>query len=239
MSKIEIEDKKIVKKGTITLATLGTALELLSNGLNIASLFINNAKEETVTEMTLEKYNTYLENMESEERLTEDDLAYIYQSLNEDILNIRLKNGKYVQVYRDNYNIIENEKRQIELISDNNYTAYTSGQINIFENVTTYDLFTNTRLTNNQERYLVSSIGEYIDTNQIESMGYKEQEYLGWKDSDVEFIRTNYSEDILDCLKENGFPILAYDVSDFYETHKENKETNSIELKRNLQFIGK
>ncbi len=159
------------------------------------------------TSKILMNYNSYLQEIGSSKRLTQEDLKIIEVNTNNGenpaILTIKLNDSEYVQVGSD-YIIAATEERELLLV---NY---------LFD----LDLFTGSKLV--EDNFIVlDNVWDYISANNIEPIGYTTQKYSSWSDSDADFVRTFYGDDVLECLQENGFPLPLYDVSDFYMAYQE------------------
>lgn len=170
------------------------------------------------TDLTLSKYNSWLQKKGVNQRLTKEDLEFIETNTNptcanNGVFSIKLQNNEYIQVGNE-YFVVENADEKVELIPGFG-----------FENE--YDLFTgNKRKT--IDYTILGSFGDYVLENDIQIIGYIPQKWTYCSDRDKEFIKENYNEDILRCLQENGLPLPCYDVEDFYK----------INNKSNFNILG-
>lgn len=164
------------------------------------------------TNDTLLKYNTTLKNMGSKKVLTEEDLRIINENCNYGTISLKLADNTYTQVGND-YKFIETEEGKLELIISDSYDMLT-GLPRIKDDYTIIDDFAN-----------------FVSDNNVEPIGYNTQKWAGWSNHDSEIIRANYGEDVLYCLRENGFPLVCYDVNDLVHAYYQSKFT-SLALKR-------
>lgn len=169
--------------------------------------------EMTETNKTLKVYNEYLEQIGSLERMTEQELDDIARETNPHTISIKLNNGNYSQVGLD-YNIISNANNNIKLIMPDFITG-----------LETYDMFTGTIITDYTGFDQYQSLNNCISENDINPIGYTTQKSPAWDDTDKEYIRQNYGEEVLNCLQELGFPLYVYDVNSFYEVYNHVQET--------------
>lgn len=203
---MKYKNLKVSNYATVLALTTTLSLSTLS-GCEKQNVSITNSKpieliHEIGTDAILIKYNTYLYKMGSKTRLTEEAIQKIEDHTNEGTLALRLLNGEIVQVGTE-YAVSKNADRGIELRLD-------------YE--TELDFFT---LLKSEEEQIheLCKLGDYITQNDIEKIDYTTQKQPCWSDRDSEFIRENFSEEILDCLTENGFPLPVYDVRDFYNAN--------------------
>lgn len=170
------------------------------------------------TDQTLLKYNDWLQKNGSNKRLTTEDLRIIEAQTNshpEDLfsktilgtISIKINSNEYRQVGANEYNFVETIDGNLELR---------------FSNLP-FDMLTGKDAPYINEDTMISTFGEYIIDNEIEPIGYTTQSLSAWSDEDTVFIRENYGEDILECLRANGFPLPCYDVNDFYKAYYESK----------------
>lgn len=216
--------KKIQKKKIKFLALLYLSTFLSLTGCQKANqtskvgveVEINNSgKELSETENTLNIYNECLKKMGSREVLTQKDLENIIMNINLNTFAIKLNDGEYSQVGYDDYNIVKMNDGGIRLYLDSPF-------INI-----QYDLFTKKECSFEEMYTTLETIGECIQNNAIDPIGIRPQKNPGWTDEEKEFIRETYGEDVLDCFKQEGFPLSCYDVNDFYNAYlykNENKK---------------
>lgn len=176
---------------------------------NLASVKV----ESLLTLQTLEKYNTFLAQIGSLKRLTEEDLAKI-EAINEtrnQTIAIQIDEFEINEVNTENYNVCENENGELELgFVDSRFKG------NYFESICDQEL------DGTENRKVISSLGIFIRENEIISRGYTNS-YPTWDDEKVDYVIENYGEDVLDCFQEYGFPVLLYDVNDFYEVYEQAK----------------
>ncbi len=166
--------------------------------------------ESLLTMQTLETYNSYLAQIGSLKRLTEEDLAKI-EAINEtrnQTIAIQIDEFEINEVNTENYNVCENENGELELGFGN---PKFSG--NYFESI--YEQ----KLDGIKQRKVLSSLDTFIKENGIEPMGYTNS-FPKWDEEKVNYVIENYGEDVLDCFQEYGFPISLYDVNSFYEVYE-------------------
>lgn len=164
----------------------------------------------TETDNTLFKYNSWLQKLGSEKKLTIEDLEWIERNVNnrhpnDGIISIKLQDGDYGQVGKD-YLVIVNEENNIELICD---TATTS--TDLLKGIPRVQ----------KEFTVIDTVEDFICKNNIETIGYTTQKWPAWDDQDSEFIKKSYGEDVLYCLEENGYPLPCYDANDLYKSYYE------------------
>ncbi len=154
---------------------------------------------------TLKIYNKWLESIGSKEILTESDIEIIEANTNEKIISIKNSEcDNYSQVSGE-YLVVKNIKGQIELLFQNNQS---------------YDLLTGKK-RESLDYNIISSLGECIKENNISIIGFTLQHPRSWDTKDIKFIKENYSEDVLRCLKENGLPLPCYDAVDIYRSQEQ------------------
>ncbi len=214
------------RKGKLALAsvTLAGLVYLLSRNAYVPSteknvwnaFFVKDKTEKMaeasspITKITLENYNQYLKNhLGSEEQLTEKDLEIIAskKEMEADIIAVQIDEFAFNQIGMEDYLICETE--------DGIECFFPGSSLNLFANL--YEQEKGLE----KERRVIATVGEFIKENDIESIGYTTC-YPGWNDKEFAFVRENYGEDILDCLRAKGFPIVVYDVQDFYKAYEEN-----------------
>lgn len=164
------------------------------------------------TTKVLNTYNAYLKSIGSAKALTEKDIEFIYTGCSEQrkMMSIKTNNSEYTQVGYNEYQVVENANEEIRVLVDS-----TEPQV---------DFLTGEELPLNEtfEGYTkIANLGEYMKENKIQPIGYTLIE--GWSTQEVKFILENYDEEILDCLKVNGFPIEVYQANDFYNAHRNEK----------------
>lgn len=157
------------------------------------------------TEDTLFVYNSYLEKMGSNKRLTADDLRLICENSHMNIMSIKLKNNDYSQVGND-YTFSVNEYGELELVLENALNRY--------------DQLTKTRTLKNNYK-IVAKFDDFIGENGVEPLGYTRQIAPGWDDHSAAFVRENYGEDVLNCLQEKGFPLVCFSAQALYDAYYE------------------
>lgn len=175
------------------------------------------ASELSETEQILNQYNTYLDGIGSDQKLVEADMQNIEANTNgyykKEYFSIRFHDGSCGQFTYEGFSVVETEDEQPMLI---------------FEIDPQYDLFTGRQLTDSIEYNYISTFREFVDTYAIEPIGYTTQMYPSWSTSDVDYILSNYGEDILECFQKNGFPIPVYDVNDFYNSYEQQREQMDV-----------
>lgn len=164
------------------------------------------------TNDTLLKYNMALKNIGSKKVLTEEDLRIINENCIYSTNSLKLADNTYTQV-GDDYKFIETEDGSFQLRFVGNYDMLT-GLPRVKNDYTIIDDFAN-----------------FVSDNNVEPIGYNTQKWPAWGDRATEFVRTNYGEDVLYCLRENGFPLVCYDVNDLVHAYYQSKFAN-LALKR-------
>lgn len=161
--------------------------------------------EKDQTRDTLNTYNKYLREISKSKRvLTEEDLENIIQNTHEqDTILLKLEDGTYNQANKNEYSVYMDENDDIRLFIDD------------FESEN--DLFRN-QLVNKDYVTYISSLGEYIEDHNLETIGYGIS-YRAWSDQEKEYIWKNYGEDVFYCFSDIGFPKKLYNVEDFYDCY--------------------
>lgn len=169
--------------------------------------------ESLLTLQTLEKYNTFLAQSGSTNRLTEEDLVKIeaINETNNQMVAIQINEFEINEVNTENYNVCENDNGELELgFVDSRFKG------NYFESIYEQEL------DGTENRKVISSLGAFIKEQGISQRGYTNA-FPKWDESKVSYVIENYGEDVLDCFQEYGFPIPLYDVNDFYEVYEQTK----------------
>ena len=152
------------------------------------------------TQKTLNAYNSYLATMGSKVHLTENDLIKLKEK---DLVLIKIDDD-YIQVSKEDYTVYENSEGVIELGLDT--------FINEARNMLNGNSLS-------EDRVEVGTLGEFILENEISPIGITKPKYRSLDDKQKDFVKQYYNEDVLICLKENGFPVECYDVNDLYEVN--------------------
>lgn len=176
------------------------------------------------TDKTLLKYNNWLEQVGSNKKLTQEDLKIIEAQTNSHPEEINVKKMRGIMNGTISIKIRPNEYRQVGA-REYDFVETEDGNLELrFNGCEVFDFLTGKEIRyDNRDVNRISTFREFVIENDIYPIGYTTQVVSSWGDEDTHFIRERYGEDILECLRENGFPLPCYDVNDFYKIYYESK----------------
>lgn len=176
------------------------------------------------TDKTLLKYNNWLEQVGSNKKLTQEDIKIIEAQTNSHPEEINVKKMRGIMNGTISIKIRPNEYRQVG-VNEYDFVETEDGNLELrFNDCEVSDFLTGKEIRyDNRDVNRISTFKEFVIENDIYPVGYTTQVVPSWGDEDTQFIKEYYGEDILECLRENGFPLPCYDVNDFYKIYYESK----------------
>lgn len=180
----------------------------LSNQSEFTFAEIINFYNKTLYPVIMENYKSVSENSISENSINNEISSDICLKL-ADLKNIEENTNGFYQ--NDNSKLFIKLKTGDYLEISSDYLLYsTDGE--------TLDITNNHNIPDDE---LLGTVRDYIIENEIEPIGYEMADIPNINES---YIIETYGESINEYLKEEGYPVVCFDVLDFYMTFEAQKE---------------